>query len=299
MRALRQGGRPRRRGRCAPGRAPSARPRRAHRHPALRRHPAPSGSLAARRAARRPPRRRRTPGRACSRRACPAATSPSTCSTTSALFGRGYLYDPPGAVAGDNLVRFAFLCRGALQLCKYLGWTPDVFHVHDWPSALVPVYLNTIEAGRPARARRDRSHDPQPRPPGEVPRRRPPRDAPPVERVPPRRARGLRRRQPAQGGPLPRDQADDGLAALRGGDPHAARAARGSTGSRVSAAGDLVGILNGIDEPRVEPAPPTRPSPRPSTRRPRREGRVQARAAARDRRSPSGRTSRSSASSRA
>jgi starch synthase len=62
------------------------------------------------------------------------------------LFGRGYLYDPPGSYAADNLVRFGFLSRGALQLCKYLGWTPDVFHVHDWPTALVPVYLNTIEA---------------------------------------------------------------------------------------------------------------------------------------------------------
>ncbi len=63
------------------------------------------------------------------------------------LFGRGYLYDPPGATAHDNLVRFAFLSRGALQLCKHLGWMPDVFHVHDWPSALVPVYLNTHERG--------------------------------------------------------------------------------------------------------------------------------------------------------
>ena len=65
------------------------------------------------------------------------------------LFGRGYLYDPPGAAAGDNLIRFAFLCRGALQLCKYLGWMPDVFHVHDWPSALLPIYLNTTEAYGP------------------------------------------------------------------------------------------------------------------------------------------------------
>ncbi|MDP9034749.1 MAG: glycogen synthase GlgA [Myxococcota bacterium] len=62
------------------------------------------------------------------------------------LFARGYLYDPPGGVAVDNLVRFAFLCRGALQLCKYLDWVPDVFHVHDWPTALLPVYLNTLEA---------------------------------------------------------------------------------------------------------------------------------------------------------
>jgi starch synthase len=65
------------------------------------------------------------------------------------LFGRGYLYDPPGAVAGDNLVRYAYLCRGALQLCKYLGFAPDVFHVHDWPTALLPVYLNTVEAAGP------------------------------------------------------------------------------------------------------------------------------------------------------
>jgi starch synthase len=66
-----------------------------------------------------------------------------------ALFGRGYLYDPPGRVAADNLVRFAFLSRGSIQLCKYLGWAPDVFHVHDWPTALVPVYLNTAEATGP------------------------------------------------------------------------------------------------------------------------------------------------------
>lgn len=65
------------------------------------------------------------------------------------LFGRGYLYDPPGGTATDNFARFAFLSRGALQLCKYLDWYPDVFHVHDWPSALVPVLLNTIERGGP------------------------------------------------------------------------------------------------------------------------------------------------------
>ncbi len=64
-----------------------------------------------------------------------------------ALFGRGYLYDPPGAVAADNLLRFAYLSRGALQLCKYLHFYPDAFHVHDWPAALLPVYLNTLEGG--------------------------------------------------------------------------------------------------------------------------------------------------------
>jgi starch synthase len=65
------------------------------------------------------------------------------------LFARGYIYDPPGSWAWDNLARFAFLCRGSLQLCKHLGWVPDVFHVHDWPTALVPLYLNTVEARGP------------------------------------------------------------------------------------------------------------------------------------------------------
>ncbi|MCC7539501.1 MAG: glycogen synthase GlgA [Deltaproteobacteria bacterium] len=65
------------------------------------------------------------------------------------LFGRGYLYDPPGSYAHDNLARFAFLSRGALQLCKHLGWIPDVVHVHDWPTALVPVLLNTVERAGP------------------------------------------------------------------------------------------------------------------------------------------------------
>src|SRR5271170_7481880 len=38
------------------------------------------------------------------------------------LYGRGYLYDPPGSYAPDNLVRFAFLSRGSIQLCKHLDW---------------------------------------------------------------------------------------------------------------------------------------------------------------------------------
>jgi len=45
----------------------------------------------------------------------------------------------------DNPERFAFLSRAAFPLCKKLGWVPDIMHAHDWPSALVPVYLSTIE----------------------------------------------------------------------------------------------------------------------------------------------------------
>ena len=61
------------------------------------------------------------------------------------LFDRPYLYDPPGGTCPDNLARFTVLSRGALQLCKHLGWIPNVIHAHDWPTALVPIYLATRE----------------------------------------------------------------------------------------------------------------------------------------------------------
>ncbi|MEE4273993.1 MAG: glycogen synthase GlgA [Thermoanaerobaculales bacterium] len=62
------------------------------------------------------------------------------------LFGRDGIYGlRSGPAFDDNLRRFTLLSRGALQLARMLDWTPDVVHVHDWPAALVPVYLNTIE----------------------------------------------------------------------------------------------------------------------------------------------------------
>lgn len=43
----------------------------------------------------------------------------------------------------DNDLRYTFLCRGALALCQQLDWIPDVAHCHDWPTGMLPVYLNT------------------------------------------------------------------------------------------------------------------------------------------------------------
>ena len=64
-------------------------------------------------------------------------------------FDRPYLYGPPADAYADNLERFAFLSRGALELSKALGWTPDVVHAHDWQTALAPIYLNTVEWAQP------------------------------------------------------------------------------------------------------------------------------------------------------
>jgi starch synthase len=64
-----------------------------------------------------------------------------------ALFDRPGVYGDSAGDFGDNLARFSFLCRGALRLPSYLGFVPDVIHAHDWPTALVPIYVDSLEAG--------------------------------------------------------------------------------------------------------------------------------------------------------
>jgi starch synthase len=63
-----------------------------------------------------------------------------------ALFGRDGIYGTKEEPSfSDNIRRFTLLSRGALQLAKMLSWKPDVVHAHDWPAALAPVFLNTVE----------------------------------------------------------------------------------------------------------------------------------------------------------
>ena len=64
-------------------------------------------------------------------------------------YDRPSLYGSGGEAYTDNLERFTFLARGALELTRALGWVPDVVHANDWQTALVPVYLNTVEWGQP------------------------------------------------------------------------------------------------------------------------------------------------------
>jgi starch synthase len=64
-------------------------------------------------------------------------------------FDRPFLYGPPGDGYADNLERFTFLSRGALELCRSLNFLPDVIQANDWQAALVPVYVNTLEWARP------------------------------------------------------------------------------------------------------------------------------------------------------
>jgi starch synthase len=64
------------------------------------------------------------------------------------FFDRDGVYGDKSGGFGDNLERYGLLSRGTLELCRYLGFEPDVIHVHDWPTSLVPIYLDTIEKGR-------------------------------------------------------------------------------------------------------------------------------------------------------
>ena len=67
-------------------------------------------------------------------------------------FDRPHLYGPPGDAYPDNLERFTFLSRGALELCKAIGFFPDVVHANDWQTALVPVYIDSVEWMKPLHA---------------------------------------------------------------------------------------------------------------------------------------------------
>jgi len=62
------------------------------------------------------------------------------------MFGRPGIYDEKGHSYLDNLGRFAFLCKAALQACKDTGWIPDVVHSHDWQGAAAPALRKTWDA---------------------------------------------------------------------------------------------------------------------------------------------------------
>jgi starch synthase len=65
-----------------------------------------------------------------------------------------YLVDCPELYArrdiytdeGDEPLRFAMLCRAALETCQRWQWAPDIVHCNDWHTALLPLYLKTVYA---------------------------------------------------------------------------------------------------------------------------------------------------------
>jgi starch synthase len=65
------------------------------------------------------------------------------------FFDREALYGTSAGDYPDNAERFALFSRAVLEASKILG-VPQVFHCHDWQSALIPVLLRTQYADDPA-----------------------------------------------------------------------------------------------------------------------------------------------------
>jgi starch synthase len=59
-----------------------------------------------------------------------------------AYFDRAGLYGDNGADYGDNAERFIFFDKCVVNLTRYLPWRPEVLHVHDWHTGLVPMLVS-------------------------------------------------------------------------------------------------------------------------------------------------------------
>ncbi|MFA6195509.1 MAG: glycogen/starch synthase [Sulfurimonas sp.] len=60
------------------------------------------------------------------------------------FFGRSGLYDAGEDAYSDNPERFIFFSKSALQLCKKIGFQPDIIHANDWHTAVIPLLLNVL-----------------------------------------------------------------------------------------------------------------------------------------------------------
>lgn len=58
---------------------------------------------------------------------------------------RDGLYGDSSGDYADNAERFTMFCRAVIEASKRLG-VPDIFHVHDWQTSLIPVLLGSLYA---------------------------------------------------------------------------------------------------------------------------------------------------------
>ena len=65
------------------------------------------------------------------------------------FYDRNHLYGTPNGGYFDNVERFVYLSRGALEFCLRSGFIPDIIHCNDWHTALVPVYLKSLYGHEP------------------------------------------------------------------------------------------------------------------------------------------------------
>lgn len=58
-------------------------------------------------------------------------------------FKRDGIYGYEGRGYSDNAERFSFFSKGVLEAARFLKIDADIFHCHDWHTAILPLYLKT------------------------------------------------------------------------------------------------------------------------------------------------------------
>jgi starch synthase len=69
------------------------------------------------------------------------------------LFATSNVY--PQVLSQASILPFAFLSQAALELPSLTEWKPDIFHVHDWTSSLLPMTLRWHKHYRAMRSEYD------------------------------------------------------------------------------------------------------------------------------------------------
>jgi starch synthase len=64
-------------------------------------------------------------------------------------FNRDGLYTDKKGDYPDNLDRFSYYSKRALDLLKEINFTADIIHCHDWQASLIPIYLKTLYKDKP------------------------------------------------------------------------------------------------------------------------------------------------------
>ncbi|HDH02205.1 MAG TPA: hypothetical protein ENH17_03635, partial [Nitrospirae bacterium] len=63
------------------------------------------------------------------------------------LYGREGLYGDKTGDFADNALRFSYFCKAVIEVCKAIDFRPDIIHLNDWQTSLVPLYLRTEYSG--------------------------------------------------------------------------------------------------------------------------------------------------------
>lgn len=61
------------------------------------------------------------------------------------LFDRPGIYGTGDQDYDDNAARFIFFSKSVVELARRMATPPDILHVHDWQTALVPVFVHALD----------------------------------------------------------------------------------------------------------------------------------------------------------